>query len=104
MFKLKPTSTFTRKVTVIYPGERKQVQGSFNVTFNLLPTDERQRIFEDEGIESLIDAIVESVDGVEVPDGYDAREVVLNNQPCRGAILAKYNSEVDGIERKNLKI
>lgn len=103
MFKINPTSQFTRKVNVTYPGERKQTHGSFSVTFNLLPTDERQRIFEDEGIEALIEAIVESVDGVEVPDGYDPREVVLNNQPCRGAILAKYNAEVEGVERKNLR-
>jgi len=103
-FKLNPTRKFTRQVTVSHPGEKKQTKGSFTVVYNLLPINERKRIFDEEGLDGLLEAITDEIKDIEVPEGFDVRETVLNDQPCRGAILAKYNEEVDGVERKNLKI
>lgn len=104
MFKLNPTVEFERKVTVLFPGEKKQQRGTFDVRFKLIEVDERQRLFEEGGARAVLEEVIVDVSNIEVPEGYDPREVVLNSQPCRGAILAKYNEETEGIERKNSRI
>jgi len=101
MFKLNPTVEFERSVNVVFPGEKKQQKGCFTVIYKLIDVDERTRLFEEGGVRAVLEAIVVDVKELEVPDGFEPREVALNSQPCRGAILAKYNEEVEGVERKN---
>jgi len=101
MFKLNPTVEFERTVNVMFPGEKKQQRGSFIVVFKLVDADERQRLFEEGGTRAVLETIVVDVKELEVPDGFEPREVALNSQPCRGAILHKYNEEIAGVEQKN---
>lgn len=101
-FKLNPTGKFQRQVVVVSPGKEKQSKGSFMVEFNKLPSSKRKELAE-EGLDALLDAVVNKVWDLEVPEGMDPRECALDDEPCKGAMFDKYNQEMDGVERKNSK-
>ncbi len=104
MLKLKESNTFEAKVRVVQPVGNKMVAGTMTVIFNHIDKNKSDEyLLENENVDEYLEAIVEDVKDVEVPDGMDAKEMVLRNVPCRNAILAKYSEKMEGIERKNSK-
>lgn len=102
-FKLNTTNEFMRQVTVLQPGKDKTVQGTFTAVFIKIPTSEREQLTENDftAVSRLLNRVVKSVDGVDVPEGVDALEAVLDDGPCRNALLKVYNDETIGVEQKN---
>ena len=107
MAKMKLTQTFTRPVTVLQPGEKKQQQITFDAEYQKVTSEQREKAYEKGGLKGVLDLVLVSVSGLEIddlPDGMTVKEAVIIDEPSRHALMNKYNEEVKGVERKNLRL